>query len=140
MGGLRFRRLLHPKLVAVVAGWALWIGMSPERVLAMPSESSTITQTVSASRQAQIDRIVTVLSRPQAQVHLRAAGIRLADLKTRLSELDDAQLARVAQRADRVKAAGQWGIVIGLLVVVILIIVIVMLLDDKEIKVVDDDD
>jgi hypothetical protein len=66
------------------------------------------------------------------------AGIGPEDLQTRLAQLDDSQLAFVADRAEMVNAAGDsgLGIVIGLLVIAILVIVLIKLMD-KEIEIKD---
>ncbi|MBI3317536.1 MAG: PA2779 family protein, partial [Candidatus Omnitrophica bacterium] len=103
---------------------------------AMPTESVSVLQTASA-REAQIEKIMEVLSHPRAQLHLRMAGISRTELQEGLWKLDDAQLAMVAQKADAVKAGGQLlGLVIALLVIAILIVVLMMLLR-KDIRIKD---
>ncbi|MBI3333248.1 MAG: PA2779 family protein [Candidatus Omnitrophica bacterium] len=128
------QRLLNPRLAALMAGWALLMGVSPGRAFAMPTGSLVALQTAS-DRDARIEKIMGILSRPAAQIHLRAAGISQAQLREGLSKLDDDQLAAVARRAEVVKAGGELGIIIALLVVAILVIIVIQLLDkDIEIK------
>ena len=128
------RWLLSRKLVGVVAAWALWISVSPGRAFALPSESVSAFQAGSC-REAQIEKIMSVLSRPEAQVHLRTAGIDPTGLRGQLAKLDDAQLATVAEKADAVKAGGFLGLIIALLVIAILVVILIYLLNkDIEIK------
>ena len=127
-------RLLAPKLVLTMAAWAFLFGMSPSGALAMPTESAAVAGPASV-RTAQIDAIVNTLSRPQAQLHLRLAGISPTQLREHLSRLDDVQLAMVAHKTEMVKAGGELGLIIALLVVTILVIVLIKLLNkDVEIK------
>lgn len=131
------QRLRRSRVIGAMAIWGLVIGVSPGRVFALPTASVASVQTASA-RDVQIETIVSALSAPRAQVHLRMAGISPTRLKEGLSRLDDAQLAQVARKADAVKAGGELGLIIGLLVLTILIIVVVMLLN-KEIEIKDKD-
>lgn len=131
------QRLRRSRVIGAMALWVLVMGVSPGRAFALPTSSVASVQTASA-RDVQIETIVSVLSAPRAQVHLRMAGISPTRLKEGLSRLDDAQLAQVAQKADAVKAGGELGLIIGLLVLTILIIVVVMLLN-KEIEIKDQD-
>ncbi len=121
------QRLLNPKIVSVMAVWAVLIGLFSSRAAAMPTDSLAVSAAAS-TREAQIEKIVSVLSRPEAQIHLRAAGIRQPELRVRLSKLNDSQLTILAQRADTLKAAGELGLLIFALVVAILIVIFVMLL------------
>ncbi len=95
-----------------------------------------VVQATAAIREAQIEKIMTVLSHPKAQLNLRMAGISQTQLREGLSKLDDAQLTMVAQKADSVKAGGILGVIIALLVIAILVIIVIMLMD-KEVKIED---
>ncbi len=119
------QRLLNPRFALILAVWAVLMGVFSGRASAMPRGSLGLSPAVSSTRTAQIERIMTVLSKPEAQVHLRAMGIRLPELRSRLSKLDDAQLARMAQKADTVKAGGQLGLLIAALVIAILIVIFI---------------
>jgi CHASE3 domain sensor protein len=98
----------------------------PPDALALPSESVS-TLEGSSARVAQIEKIMSVLESPGAQIHLMAMGISKSQLREQLSQLDDTQLALVSQKADQVKAAGDSGvgIVIGVLLIILLVVVIV---------------
>lgn len=130
-----WKRLLRPSLVVSVTVTMLLTSVAPTATFALPSESIA---SVSPQREAAITAILQALARPQAQMRLRLAGIRPAELQARLSQLDDRQLALVAERADLVNAAGDsgLGIVIGLLIITILVVVLVKLMD-KEIEIKD---
>ncbi len=129
------QRLVNYKVVCIVSACALWMGVSPGRVFAMPSGSVSISQP-NPVREAQIEKIASVLSStPAAQIHLRAMGISLPSLKERLRSLDDDQLARMARKTDAVRAAGQAELIIAILVVAILVVLLLYLLNkDVEIK------
>ena len=130
------KHLLRPKCVWTVAAWALVMGAWPGGAAAMPSRSVPALQQGSLEREAQVEAILNVLSKPAAQIHLRAAGLNPAELRARLSALDDAQLACLSRQANRVKAAGQLEILIVLLVIAIIAVVVISLMG-KEVKVKD---
>ena len=121
--------LLDRKIVFVVTMWAFLIGIPPSGAYAMPSESIAAF-TVPSVREAQMDHILSVLSRPEARAHLMMMGITEKELKEKLLRLDDQQLALVSDKADQVNAGGSaLGLVIVLLVIAVLIILIVKLSD-----------
>ncbi len=129
--------LLNCKLVWAVALWTAFVSIPPSSVHAFPSESLAILQPVSL-REAQIDKVMSVLSRPEARLHMRLMRIDESQVRDSLAKLDDAELAQVAERADSVKAAGgALGIVIALLVIVLLV-VLIMNISDKKIEIKDD--
>ena len=128
--------LLNRKLVLLMSLWMALLGGLPSNAFAFPSESLS-TGGASEARQAQIDKVMSALSRPEAQLHLRLMRIDEGQVRTALAKLDEAQLAQVAQKADKVKAAGDGalGLLIALLVVVLLVVLIVNLSNKKiEIK------
>ena len=123
--------LLDRKFVFTMALWAVFLGIVPSNGFAFPSESLAVVAPASV-REAQIHRILEVLSRPEAQVHLRLMGVHSSQIEKSLSKLDDSQLQRIAQKADAVKVGGDGlGIVIALLVIVLLVVLIVNLTDKK---------
>jgi multidrug efflux pump subunit AcrB len=69
---------------------------------------------------------MSVLDRPEAQLHLIAMGISKSQLREQLSQLDDTQLALVSERADAVKAAGDE--VVGAVLIILLIVFLVILI------------
>lgn len=115
---------------------ALHIGGIPGGAYALPSGSMPVYESASV-REAQITQIVNLLyGHAKTQAHFRLMGFTPEQLKEQLLRLDDAQLARVAETAQSVKAAGQLEVLIVLLVVAI-VVVIVLKLADKEIEVKD---
>ncbi|MBI2094613.1 MAG: PA2779 family protein [Candidatus Omnitrophica bacterium] len=128
--------LLEPRFVFLLACWTVFLGMSPSQALAMPSGSVSLFNAAPA-RDAQIHKILGTLSRPEARAHLVMMGIDSKELEAALSRLDDKQLGLVADRVDRVKAAGDGiGVVIAILVIVLLV-VLILKLSDKTIEVKD---
>lgn len=128
--------LLNYKLVWMMALWMALVSIPPSNAFAFPSESLSTVQSVSL-REAQIDKVMSVLSRPEARLHMRLMRINENQVRDSLVKLDDAELAQVAQRADSVKAAGDFGLglLITLLVIVLLVVLIVDLSNKKiEIK------
>jgi len=124
------KKLLNPKLVLAVAVWSFVISLPPKAVFAMPSDSMAVSSPT--ARLAQIDRIMTVLSRPEARTHLFMMGVSQKDLRSRLSNLDDQELATVAGRAETVKVSGDGlGIVVTILVIVLLVVLIMNLSNRK---------
>ncbi len=128
--------LLNYKLVWMMALWTTFISIPPSNAFAFPSGSLSTVGPVSL-REAQIDKVMSVLSRPEAQLHMRLMQIDESQVRDSLTKLDNAELAQVAQRADTVKAGGDGviGLVIALLVIVLLVMLIVNLSNKKiEIK------
>jgi hypothetical protein len=128
MEGSMKKILLNRYFVLFVSIATFLFNAAPPNVLAMPSESVTVFDRESA-RQAQIEKIMSVLEKPEARAHLAAMGMNKAEMRDSLSKLDDAQLARVSDQADQVKAAGDagLGIVIGILLIILLVVVIMRL-------------
>jgi hypothetical protein len=126
--------LLNRKFVLTLTLWTVLISLPPSNAFAMPSASVSAFD-ASSFRQAQMDKILIELSRPEARAHMMLMGIKQAELQEKLSQLDDAQLATVADKASAVKVAGDagLGIVITILVIVILVIIIQKLNHNKRI-------
>ena len=125
------RYFLNRKFVLALALWAGFLGILPSSSFAFPSESLSLAVTSSA-REAQVSHILSVLSRPEAQVHLRLMGVHQDQIEKSLSKLDDSQLQRIAEKADAVKVGGDGlGIIIALLVIVLLVVLIVNLTGKK---------
>lgn len=128
--------LLNCKFVSLLALWAIFISVPPSDALAMPSASVADFSALSM-RQVQIDKILAVLSQPQARAHLVLMGLNEKELKGKLSRLDDQQLALVASEADKVKAGGDALGVIVILLVIAILVVVLMKLQNKEIVIKD---
>ena len=127
--------LTRPKLVVTIAACLGAASIAPTPILALPSESIVAVEP-SGLRAAHLETIMEALARPAARIHLRAMGISQTQLRSQLSQLDDTQLARVADQAQTIKAAGNGlDIVIALLVIGILLVILLYLLNkDIEIK------
>ena len=126
--------LLNRSFILTLALWTMLISVPPSNAFAMPSASVSSFDTASL-RQAQMTHIMTQLSRPEARAHLMLMGISQNELKEKLSQLDDAQLAGVSKRADAIKVAGDGGLglIITLLVIGILVIIFARLYNHKKI-------
>ncbi len=126
--------LLNRNLVLTLALWAILISIPPSNAFAMPSASVSAFD-LGSLRQAQMNNIMSELSRPEARAHLMLMGISQKELKEKLAQLDDAQLASVAKKANAVKVAGDagLGIIITLLVIAILAIIFVRLANNRRI-------
>ena len=127
--------LLNRKFVLALAMWTILISIPPSDAHAMPSASVSAFDVVSM-RQGQMDHIMSELSRPEAKAHLMLMGISQSQLKDKLAQLDDAQLAGVSKKADAIKVAGDGGLglIVVLLVIGILAIIFVRLYNNKRIN------
>lgn len=113
-----------PVVRGVIAGLVVCVtslSALPPDVQALPTGSLSV-ERASAAREAQVEHVLSVLSQPAAQWHLRVAGVTTADVRQALAGLDDAQLASVAQQADRVRVAGDAVLVIGISLGTILLV------------------
>lgn len=130
-----FKPLLNRPVIVAVAASLLLASIAAPPVYALPTESAAPVSTASV-RQAQIDHIMQVLERPAAQWHLRAMGLSPEQVKTRLADLDDAQLNQIADKADAVRGAGDpvliIGISLGTVVLVALLVLLIVVLIDHE--------
>ena len=128
--------LLNRKFVFTLALWMAFLSVPPSNAFAMPSDS-VAGFNAAAARQAEIEKIMAVLSRPEARAHLVLMGVKPNELRDRLGRLDDEQLASVASRAEEVKVGGDaLGVVVALLVIAILVVLLIKL-SDKTIEVKD---
>jgi hypothetical protein len=127
--------LLNRSFVLTLALWTILISAAPSNAFAMPS-ASVSTFDASSMRQLQMNKILSELSRPEAKTHLMLMGINQNELKEKLAQLDDAELAVVADKAEAIKVAGDsgLGIIITLLVIGILAIIFYRLYHNKRIN------
>jgi len=127
--------LLNRKLILTLTLWTMLISIPPSNGYAMPSASVSAFDIASA-RQAQMNKILIELARPEAKAHLMLMGVSQSELKQELARLDDAQLADVAAKADAIKVAGDsgLGIIIAILVIAILIVIFVRLKNHQRIN------
>jgi diacylglycerol kinase len=118
--------LLNHELVLFIVICTFFLSIQSSKGLALPSESVSSFE-CSSVREAQIEKIISALNQPEAQVHLMAMGISKARLREQLSQLDNSQLILVSERADTVKAAGNGAaaaVVIILFVVFVVFIIV----------------
>lgn len=128
---MTLKRFAAPALAFALAACFTWVeGIRPPVAFALPSESVTTFQPT-AQRQAQIEKVLGILSRPDARIQMRLAGIPEKELRGRVERMDDSQLTWAAARADQIKAAGILGVIIALLVIAILVVILVWLLDRR---------
>ena len=121
------KTMLNVKFVSVLALWMCLLSIPPTNAFAMPSESIAAVSLPSV-RQAQIDNIMFVLSRPDVRAHLVLAGIDQKALEAKLSQLNDKDLASVAQKTQTIKAGGDaLGLIVVLLVIAILVVLLMKL-------------
>jgi hypothetical protein len=126
--------LLNRKFVLTLALWTILISIPPSNAFAMQSASVSTFDAVSL-RQVQMSNIMAQLSRPEARAHMMLMGMNQNQLKEKLAQLDDAQLASVSKKADAIKVAGDGGLglIVVLLVIGILAIIFVRLYNNKKI-------
>lgn len=103
-------------------------GVRPQSAFALPSESVMTFQPASV-REAQMEKVMSILARPDAQIQMRLAGIPQKELRSRVARMDDSQLEWASQRVDQIKAAGVLGIIIAVLVIAILVVILIWLVD-----------
>ncbi len=116
--------LLNRNFVLTLALWTMLVSIPPSNAFAMPSASVSVFDSASL-RQTRMNSILSELSRPEARAHLMLMGISQNELKEKLTQLDDAQLAGVAKKANAIKVAGDGGLglIVTLLVIAILVII-----------------
>lgn len=123
--------LLNRRFVLAMAVWILCLSALPSNAAALPSESLTVVE-LGSMREAQMLRILQVLSHPQAKLHLLTAGIGEKDVRDALAKLDDVELAALSQKAEAVKAGGDaLGVLAGVLAIVLLVMLIFYLMEKQ---------
>ncbi len=128
------KALLNRKFVLALALWTTFVSLPPSNAFAMPSASVSAFDGASL-RQAQMNSILSQMSRPEARAHMMLMGVNQNELKEKLTQLDDAQLDSVAQKAQAIKVAGDagLGIIITLLVIAILVVIFMRLNNNQRI-------
>ena len=128
------KALLNRKIVLALALWTTFVSLPPSNAFAMPSASVSAFDGASL-RQAQMNSILSQMSRPEARAHMMLMGVNQNELKEKLTQLDDAQLDSVAQKAQAIKVAGDagLGIIITLLVIAILVVIFMRLNNNQRI-------
>ena len=91
-------------------------GFAPSEVLQSPS-----------MRSGDLAKIQAVLENKLVSQRLQDLGFSPTEVATRLSQMSDEQIHRLALRLDEVKVGGELGVIIAVLIIVILVIVILQL-------------
>lgn len=118
------------RLCCIMALWMLLLGCVPN-LNAMPVESKD----VSLTRNADIETISKFLAQDIVKSKLSKLGLTEPQISERLSRLSGARLRSLAMRIDSVKAGGDAGVVILVLVIIALVTIAILYFTDQTIKV-----
>ena len=113
------RALVGISLTALVA-----TGFPVSARAGMISTQNAIAAQASPERLANLDRVRATLARADISERLQSLGVDSADAATRAAALSDAELARLADRMDKLPAGGDYGFlaVIGVVFLVLLLL------------------
>ena len=126
-----FEGLLRRKgILMLMLGVAMFCGISPGNVLAMPVDSQI---TVHASTQnMHLEKIQSFLNKSMVQNRLAKLGLSKESAMQYVSKMDENQLAKLSGQIDTIdKAAGDGMLV---LVVIVLIAICVLYFTDYKLK------
>ncbi|UCD83843.1 MAG: PA2779 family protein [Deltaproteobacteria bacterium] len=128
-----FKRPLICYLVlffSLVPGWP-----APSGASFIPSQGSMSSPDPSV-RQQDLQKIQALLEKKVVSQKLEEFGLTPEEVNSRLSQLNDEEIHRIASRIDELQAGGDAvGLLIGLLVIVLLVILILYLLKEVDIEV-----
>ena len=113
------RALVGISLTALVA-----TGFPVSARAGMISTQNAIAAQASPERLANLDRVRATLARADISERLQSLGVDSADAAARAAALSDAELARLADRMDKLPAGGDYGFlaVIGVVFLVLLLL------------------
>lgn len=97
---------------------ALICGISPVNSIAMPIDSQIIVHSNTA-QSIYLEKVQDFLNKDIVQNRLSKLGLNPEDAQLYVSQLDQAQLEKLANKVDSVEAAGNTGIVVLLIVLLI---------------------
>ncbi len=124
--GLLKRKGIFMLMLAV----AVLCGISPANAVAMPVDSQI---TVSSTQQAlYIEKIQSFLNKSVVQKKLARMGLSKESAMQYVSNMDEAQLAKLSGKIDSIQKASGDGIVI--LLVIMLIVLCVLYFTDYKVK------
>jgi len=118
---------------AVLTAWAVALFCMPgnlaaqERILPS-SELHRELQRTSQARQSNLDSIQRVLSTPTGQDLMKQAKLDPGQVQKAVSQLNDAELAKLAHQARSAEDDLAGGLIVGLLALIGLIVVIIVVL------------
>lgn len=118
---------------AILTAWAVTVFCMPGNLAAqeriLPStELHRELQKTSQARQRNWDIIQRVLSTPAGQDLMKEARLDPGQVKKAVSQLSDAELAKLAQQARSAEDDLAGGLIVGLLALIGLIVVIIVVL------------
>ena len=113
------RALVGISLTALVA-----TGFPASARAGMITTQNAIAAQASPERLANLDRVRATLARADVSERLQSLGVDSADAAARAAALSDAELARLADRMDKLPAGGDYGFlaVIGIVFLVLLLL------------------
>ncbi len=113
------RTVVGITLMAMVAA-----GYPPAARAGMITTQTAIDAQGSPERLANLDKVRTTLARADVRAHLQSLGVDADDAAARAAALPDADLARLADRMDKLPAGGDFEIlaIIGIVFLVLLLL------------------
>ncbi len=114
--------MLNRKCVACFSLWILVFSIFPMHAWAYPSPSVSVYGGL-ASRDAQIDKILSIFEDPVAAFHLHRVGVDRSLLRLKLAGLTDAEIQGLAERTGAIKAGGSAETVAIIVLLILLVIV-----------------
>ncbi len=123
-------------IVALMVAWAGLLGCIPTGASAIPVGSRKAVEVTTLAREQDMNKANTLLSNEAVMGKLVRMGLKRDDVKGVLSRLSDAQLRRLALKADKIKAGGgDVGIVIGIVLAILLTFIFTLHMTGHKIKV-----
>ena len=123
-------------IIALMVAWAGLLGCLPTGVSAIPVGSREAIEGTTLVREQDMDRANTLLSNEAVMGKLARMGLSKDDVKGILVACSDAQLHRLALKADKIKAGGSdAGIAIAIILAILLTFIFTLHLTGHKIKV-----
>jgi hypothetical protein len=110
--------LFSAAALVLVMGSGAWAGPAPSR------------EHVETAREESLRRIHGLLDNQAARTQLEKMGVDRQELESKLDRLDDAELARLADRLESLNVGGDaLGVVIALLLIAGLVLLIIFMME-----------
>lgn len=120
------------KFYVVWAVWAFILGCLPPSGSAMPVPSRDAGAEQSMTRLAEINRISSLLDEETVKNRLVKLGLKPEEIKSKLADLDDEELSRLAGQAEKIQAGGSGaGIFLALIFILFLVWVVIYLAEHE---------
>jgi len=120
---MRVPLMKHLSWYLIIAMFIIGIAPKADAGIA-PSEIIVMSQ---VDRTADLGKIQKVLEMKMVRERLEKLGFTQDEIQSKLSSLSDQQMHNLALQIDDIKAGGDLGIVIALLVIVILVVLLIQL-------------